>query len=265
MPIPSEISSPTLPRIVAIETSGRQGSVAVALGPTLLAQRELPAAMRHAAELMPAIRDLTREQGWVPDQIDQVYLSLGPGSFTGLRIAVAIARALHQAIGCKLIGVPSLEVIAQNAPPEFAIVLPILDAKRTQIFSARFERSSPQGTLLQTAPPALVDPQIFLQEALARAQSHHAAPVKIAILGEGLDYHREALFNTPMPPDIRLVELDRTLWPGQATAVHALGYPSALANRFSDPATLLPLYIRLPEAEEVYRKKHGLPLADSAT
>ena len=262
MPIPPEIFSP-VSRIVAIETSGRQGSVAIALGPTLLAQRELPAAMRHAAELMPAIRDLTRQQGWAPNQIDHVYLSLGPGSFTGLRIAVAIARALHQASGCRLVGVPSLEVIGQNAPPDFAIALPLLDAKRTQIFSARFERIN--GTLLQTVPPALVDPQIFLQQALVRAQSlSPSAPVKIALLGEGLDYHREALFRTPMPPNIQLVELDRTLWAGQAIAVHALGYQSALANRFSDPATLLPLYIRLPEAEEVYRKKHGLPITDPA-
>src|ERR1041384_5041989 len=131
----------SLPRIVAIETSGRHGSVAVGLGPTLLAQRPLLPTARHASELMPAIRDLTREQGWTSAQIDHFYLSLGPGSFTGLRIAVAIARAMAQATGVKLVGVPSLDVIAQNAPADCDIVLPVLDAKRGQVFSARYERS----------------------------------------------------------------------------------------------------------------------------
>jgi tRNA threonylcarbamoyladenosine biosynthesis protein TsaB len=246
-----------LPRILALETSGRIGSVAVAQGLTLLATRELPSTMRHAVELMPAIRDLTREQGWQPDQIDHLYLSLGPGSFTGLRIAVAIARALHQATGCKLIGVPSLDVIAQNAPPEFALVIPLLDAKRTQVFAARYERT-PDGTLTQTAPAALVDPTTFLEQA-AELESQNSrlktqdSRLKIALLGEGLTHFHPA-------PSPLIEQLPPALWPGTAATVHRLGYQLAQQNQFSDPATLLPLYIRLPEAEEVYRKKHNLPV-----
>ena len=247
------------PRILALETSGRTGSVAVAQGPALLATRELPSTMRHAVELMPAIRDLTRGQGWQPHQIDHLYLSLGPGSFTGLRIAVAIARALHQATGCKLIGVPSLDVIAQNAPTEFHIVIPILDAKRNQVFAARYERDA-AGTLMQTAAAALVDPAPFLEQAITRAHELDASQQskienrksKIALLGEGLTHFHPAL--SPM-----IEQLSPALWPGTAATVHRLGYQLAQEDQFSDPATLLPLYIRLPEAEEVYRKKHGLP------
>src|SRR2546430_1390093 len=98
--------------ILAIETSSRWGSVAVAAGDTLLATEHLPEGNRHAIELMPAIQRLTSTQGWQPHQLDELYLSLGPGSFTGLRIAIAIARAIHQATGCKLLGVPTLDVIA---------------------------------------------------------------------------------------------------------------------------------------------------------
>ncbi len=249
------------PCILAIETSGRQGSVAVARGSELLAQRELPATMRHAVELMPAVRDLTQSQGWKPNEIDHLYLSLGPGSFTGLRIAVAIARALHQATGCKLIGVPSLAVIAQNAPVEFQIVLPILDAKRGQVFAARYERDA-ADTLQQTAAPALVSPAAFLHEARARAEQLSSkienaggqnSKIQIALLGEGVDYHREALFAQPHD---NVFELPKSLWPGTAATVHRLGWQMAQRGEFSDPAQLLPIYIRLPEAEEVYRKKH---------
>ena len=63
------------PRIVAIETSSRIGSVAVACGKLVLGERQFSKAMRHAVELMPAIRDLAREQGWKPGDIDQVYVS----------------------------------------------------------------------------------------------------------------------------------------------------------------------------------------------
>lgn len=251
------------PRIVAIETSGRHGSVAVARGLELLAQRELSSAMRHTVELMPAVQSLTQAQGWKPSEIDHLYLSLGPGSFTGLRIAVAIARALHQATGCKLVGIPSLQVIAENAPPEFAIVLPILDAKRNQVFAARYERTS-DGTLTETAAPALVDPAAFLQEALIRADHPSSkletriSKLKIALLGEGLDYHRPALFSTPHE---NVTELPKPLWYGTAATVHRLGWKQAQQNNFANPATLLPIYIRLPEAEEVYRKKHGIAMS----
>jgi tRNA threonylcarbamoyladenosine biosynthesis protein TsaB len=266
---------PNLPRILAIETSGRTGSVALALGPTLLTSRQLPPTSRHAAELMPAIQELTREQSWQPGQIDQLYLSLGPGSFTGLRIAVALARAMHQATGCKLIGIPSLDIIAQNAPPEFHLVLPILDAKRSQVFAARYQRDA-SGELNQSPPAAsaaLVDPAAFVRQAielagtllaqnsnLKTARGGGNSKLKIALLGEGLDYHRDALFTSPLPPTVELTELPKPLWPATAANLHQLGYHRARQNQFSNPQTLLPLYIRLPEAEEVYRKKHNLPL-----
>jgi tRNA threonylcarbamoyladenosine biosynthesis protein TsaB len=234
------------PRIVAMETSGRQGSVAVALGEQLLAERELSPALRHAVELMPAVQQMTAAQGWGPDSIAQIYLSLGPGSFTGLRIAVAIARAMAQAIGCKVVGVPSLDVIAENAgrgPAEFGVVVPVLDAKRGEVFAARYERAG-DGRLARTAGPALVDPRKFVMEAVEKARGG-----KVAVLGEGVEYHRAAVAMEGV------VELDRVLWAGRASVVHRLGWERASRGEYSDPATLLPIYIRLPEAEEVWRKK----------
>lgn len=243
----------TDPRILALETSGRHGSVAVARGPTLLAERDLPATSRHAVQLMPLVRELVREQGWKPVQLDHIYLSLGPGSFTGLRIAVAIARALAQAVKCRLVGVPSLDVIAENAPPEFPVVVPVLDAKRGQVFAARYQRPS-DGTLRRTLEAGLVDPATFVAHAVTCAHEYAGPTARVALLGEGVEYHRPALLS----PGPAVVELDKSLWPGKAGTVHRLGYALAQQQQFTDPATLLPIYIRLPEAEEVYRKKHQI-------
>jgi len=250
-PEPSLPNLSRLPaRIVAIETSSRQGSVAVAAGGRLLEVRQLPAGNRHATELMPAIKGLTDSQGWRPEQIEHIYLSLGPGSFTGLRIAIAIARAMAQAIGCKIVGVPSLDVIAHNAPAEFQFVVPILDAKRGQVFAARYQRDN-SGALTRIADPALVDPAAFVSETLSLAQGG-----SIALLGEGLEYHHPTALASIAASNLN--ELDRALWPPRAETVHRLGWIAASNGRFSDPQTLLPTYIRLPEAEEVWRKKHGL-------
>jgi tRNA threonylcarbamoyladenosine biosynthesis protein TsaB len=238
-----------LPNILAIETSSRSGSIALATGPTLLVEHPLPPEQRHAAELMPAIDRLTREAGWTPADIQHLSLSIGPGSFTGLRIAVALARSLAHALGTKIVAVPSLDVIAENAPADFATVLPLLDAKRGQVFTALYTRT-PAGALTRATDQHLTTPADILEQALSLAAPGSA----IALLGEGLDYHPLATDNP------RLVKLPKPLWPPRAATVHRLGYALARQNAFTDPATLLPTYIRLPEAEEVYRKKHNLPL-----
>ncbi len=166
-------------KIVVIETSGREGAVGVALGAEFLAGKRLPAEMRHAVGLAPAVRELVRGQGWRAEEIGQVYVSLGPGSFTGLRIAAAFARALAAAVGCRLVGVPSLGVIAENVPPEFAVAVPVLDAKQGQIFAGRYERAVEArggedgaggggGDWVRTIEAELFDPAELVRAAAAR-------------------------------------------------------------------------------------------------
>ena len=230
------------PRIVAIETSSRIGSVAVACGQSLLGQRQFSKAMRHAVELMPAIRDLTRQQGWKPGDIQHVYVSAGPGSFTGIRIAVTIARALQQALGCKLISVPTVDVMAANAPAHVMHLAVLLDAKRGQVYAARYQRHTDSGLLHRTQGPLLTYPGEFLSQ----------APHPLYILGEGIDYHRNAIAGSGG----ETMEVDRSLWQPQATMVHKLGWALAQSGTFTDRDQLLPIYLRKAEAEEVWEKKH---------
>src|SRR4051794_6884492 len=82
----SSYPSLTMPRALAIETSGRIGSVAVARNGVTLAVEQFPHGLQHAAEIIPRIDSLCRNQGWSPADLEELYLSVGPGSFTGLRI-----------------------------------------------------------------------------------------------------------------------------------------------------------------------------------
>jgi tRNA threonylcarbamoyladenosine biosynthesis protein TsaB len=229
----------TTPRIVAIETSSRLGAVAVGVGTTLLAEKQFSGAMRHAAELMPVLAELVHLQGWKPDQIQQVYVSIGPGSFTGVRIAITVARALQQALGCKLVGVPTVDVIAANAPAEVENLAVILDAKRGQVYAARYRRNS-NGILERTAGPLLGDPRQFVAD----------SPRPLHLTGEGIDYHRPALFTDAAG----VVELDKEFWRPRAAAVHQLGWTLAQTGKFTPRDALLPIYLRKPEAEEVWEK-----------
>jgi len=102
------------PLVLAVETSSRIGSVVIALGEKILAETTFSAPIRHSAEIFPAISDILQRFSRKPDQIEQVHISVGPGSFTGLRIAVTLAKTMHLANAAKIVAVDTLDVIAAN-------------------------------------------------------------------------------------------------------------------------------------------------------
>ena len=103
------------PLILAVETSSRIGSVVIALGEKILDEATFSAPIRHSAEIFPALSNILDRFCRKPDQIDQVHISVGPGSFTGLRIAVTLAKTMHLANAAKIVAVDTLDVIAANA------------------------------------------------------------------------------------------------------------------------------------------------------
>src|SRR5690349_16550235 len=127
-------------RALAIETSGRTGSIALVEGGAVVTEDEFPHGLQHAAEIIPRIDRLCRERGWTPVDLRELYVSAGPGSFTGLRIGVTLAKTLAFATGGKIVAVPTVSVLVRNAPPGAMHVMIVLDAKRDQIFTARFVR-----------------------------------------------------------------------------------------------------------------------------
>ena len=129
--------------LLAIETSGSQGGVGLTRGAQTLGLRRLAADRRHAAELLPTIRELLDEHERRLMDVDVFAYSCGPGSFTGLRVAATIARMMQSTVGCRVVAVPTLEVIARNAlahPARPTRIVALLDARRGQVYAAEFER-----------------------------------------------------------------------------------------------------------------------------
>lgn len=237
--------------ILALETSSRIGSVAIALGPELLAQTAFTAPMRHSAEIIGAITELMQRFNRKPAQIDHIYISIGPGSFTGLRISVTIAKAMHLANRLKIVPVDTLDVIAQNVPShgptqQIRRIATILDAKRNQFYIAAYKRlsntTSEFPTWKKLIPDSLMTASQFLDTFADPADRIH-------LLGDGLLYHKDK-FESPGAQ-----VLDEKYWGPQAAKVHALGYQLARAGEFADPLKLIPKYIRRPEAEVKWQKR----------
>lgn len=227
---------------LALETSGRFGAVALGLGDDCVEVLPFAATAHHAAQLLPTIDALCRRHHCSPGELRNVYVSAGPGSFTGLRVGVATARMLALALGVKLVCVPTLDVVAQNGlhvnePPSHVAVL--LDAKRTHAYTCAFQLNG--GRYVPLAPAVEADPAAFLA----------SMPPDSGVLGEGVEAHRQVveasglrfLAGVSHVPDARVVL--------------RLGREAVSAGRFTEPRNLVPIYIRRAEAEERWEARHG--------
>jgi tRNA threonylcarbamoyladenosine biosynthesis protein TsaB len=223
-------------RALAIESSGRTGSIALVEDGVVVREDAFPHGLQHAAGMIPMIDRLRGAYGWQVSDLRQIYVSAGPGSFTGLRIGITLAKTFAFATGAQIVAVPTVKVLAENAPADATNLIIVLDAKREQIFTARFHRSA-AGEPWQIAEPAHLD---SLSAMLARA------PRPVHLLGEGIPYHRQFI----PPDDPQIIVTDADTWRARAAAVARIGWAMAQEGRFADPLQLTPIYIRKPEAEE---------------
>jgi len=221
-------------RALALETSGRIGSVAAVADGMVVAEERFAHGLQHAAQIVPILDRLTKAQGWSPRDVQELYVSAGPGSFTGLRIAVTLAKTMSLATGVKLVAVPTVRVLVENAPPDATHAIIVLDAKRDQIFTARFERVGPKWVERE---PAKLD---SLTAMLDRS------PRPVHLLGEGIPYYEK--FIPQNDPTVVVTSPD--LARARAGVVATIGHAMARRGEFTDAQRLAPIYIRRPEAEE---------------
>jgi tRNA threonylcarbamoyladenosine biosynthesis protein TsaB len=223
------------PLIVAVETSGRAGSVAIAQGPHLIDRAYFTGPMRHSTELFTAIAQLLEKATLKPQDIRHIYVSAGPGSFTGIRIAIAMAKTMNFANGVQIIAVNSLDIVAANADDyikdqrtTISKIASIIDAKRGQFFIAAYQRI--KGGWKKIMHDCLMDAPDFVRQ--------FGTQEPIWLLGEGLVYYAHLFAGE------NIYLLDKKYWPANAEKLHLLGWQAACQNKFADPLTLVPFYLR---------------------
>jgi tRNA threonylcarbamoyladenosine biosynthesis protein TsaB len=117
----------------------------------------------HAAQLWKTIYDLLEQTGWSLTDIDLWAVTIGPGSFTGLRIGLATIKGLALATRKPVIGISTLDVLANSFPYFPHLICPTIDARKKEVFCA-FYRSNSQGKVEQVGGPRNIKPQILIKE-----------------------------------------------------------------------------------------------------
>jgi tRNA threonylcarbamoyladenosine biosynthesis protein TsaB len=125
-------------RLLVLETSGRVGYVALASGAELGEVRRMDESRRHARDLAPAVAELCAARAWKPRELNGVIVSLGPGSYTGLRVGIISAKALAYATGCAVLGIETFAAIARQTPVEAERVEVLADAQQKKVYVQRW-------------------------------------------------------------------------------------------------------------------------------
>ncbi|MCA9080806.1 MAG: tRNA (adenosine(37)-N6)-threonylcarbamoyltransferase complex dimerization subunit type 1 TsaB [Planctomycetaceae bacterium] len=219
--------------VLGIETSGRGGSIAVVSDGAVIAERQLPTTgRRHARLLVPELRDLLRGANLTATQLKTVAVSIGPGSFTGLRVGVVCAKTLAYALQIPVVAVDTFLAIAEELPAEVREVAILDDALRGELFVGHYRRRDDGWEIERT--PALISAELWLAEQQARP---------LSTTGPGLTKWAETL-----RPHVPL--LDTRSWEAQARAIARLGEQQHHAGEHASLVELEPFYIRRSYAEE---------------
>lgn len=222
-------------KILALETTERIGSIALADAEELLAEVQLPSNLRTAQSLAPAIRQSLDRVGWTPQDVELVAVTTGPGSFTGLRIGIATAKAFAYAVGAEVLGVDTHETLALACPQEVSLLATAIDAQRGQIMARTFERNG-SGELVPRCDSELLDVDRWIESLPPGARV--TGPI-LARIADRLPPNCE-----PLPPE---------LWRPTAGNVALLAHRQYAAGRRDDLWQLTPVYSRPSAAEEKRR------------
>lgn len=216
---------------LALETSGNSASVAVFDGDRLLATGESHPQVRTAAGLVPLVRDVLGRAGVSLRDVRLIALPVGPGSFTGLRVGVTTVKTLAYALGCDVLGLDTLEVIAAQSPPNVSKLWAVVDAQRQQLFARQFVKRD--DVWFPSGEAEIIDNEAFLRNLAAGD----------VVAGPGLKR-----VVAQMPPGVTII--DESHWTPRAETVGHLAWVKYQAGERGDLWQLVPQYFRPSAAEE---------------
>lgn len=222
--------------ILAFDTSSRALSAAVLSDQILLAETSIHITKSHSSNLMPAIDFLVRSVGWTPADLNRIVVAQGPGSYTGLRVAVATAKTLAYALKIDLVGVSSLAALALNAQAS-GLVIPLMDARRNNVYAGFYENGR------ATEP----DRHAAFEAVLEQLEGQRS----IVFTGELANFSQEIAQRFPHARQLPVTP--------SAYAIGKLGSQLEPVN----PHTFVPHYLKRVEAEEIWLKHRTGHLADN--
>ncbi len=250
---------------LALELSSRSGSVAVGQGSTLLAVEQVDKSSRHADEVMPTIARMFDSCGLQPTQLDSIFVSIGPGGFTGIRLGVTIAKMLALSVGAGIVPIRTSEVVAESVPVPLldqsadlqikpSVLHVVLASKRGQSWCVSFEADPTAGVWNRRSEGTIAELETFVTQHL-NTYSHQ--PTHSTIIAA--DVVDDALTQVGATHGWTIVQADHraeACWNrGIRILVDTPVADSPLSSRYIQPAQLLPFYAREPEAVRIWESR----------
>lgn len=227
--------------ILAFDTSSKTASVAILRDHVILYDVMINAGLNHSEVLLPAIENACRQTGIKITDVDLFACTVGPGSFTGLRIGVSTLKGFMLATEKPAVGVSSLAALALNTGRSSKKIFSMMDAGRGQVYYASFKYDS-RGLLRQVEKEQVLNP------------SHITHDQKSLYVGDGVVKYSEVM-NTENKVK---VESSSQLYI-RASSVAILGKEKFDRDELLNTETFIPVYLRSTDAEDKKRSHEKLP------
>ena len=228
-------------KVLGVDTSTSCGSLGIIDDDAVVAEYALLRDETHSTRLVPAIQALLKEARLDLNKIDGMAVSLGPGSFTGLRVGLSAVKGLALAAERPVVGVPTLDALAFNLPFTPYVICPLVDARKGEVYTALY-KDGEGGRVEQLTPYQVVAPLDLLEK----------LPLQETIfLGDGVEVYGElikerfgekALF---APPHLRFL---------RGSTVAEIGLQRFKKGETDDISSMVPIYVRPSDAEIKWTK-----------
>lgn len=230
-------------KILTVDSSTRVASAALTQDDALVCECNLITGLTHSQRLMVLVENCFDRAGWTPGDIDMFAVVCGPGSFTGVRIGVSAVKGMADVFNKPVVALNTLEVLAAGLPYACGLVVPLLDARRGQVYAAAYRWVG--DALTEVIAPEALALQDFLEKDVLAGQG------PVIFLGDGADANREVL---QQHPGALFAPMH-----GNYQRAAAAGYLAYLRRGDAVQAgEIQPQYFRLSQAERQRRERdHG--------
>ncbi|WP_099355422.1 tRNA (adenosine(37)-N6)-threonylcarbamoyltransferase complex dimerization subunit type 1 TsaB [Fredinandcohnia onubensis] len=220
-------------KVLAIDTSNYVLGVAIVNEEKVIGEVITNLPKNHSVRVMPTIEQLMKECGIKPKELERIVVAMGPGSYTGVRIGVTIAKTLAWSLEIPLVGVSSLEIVAANGRHFNGFISPLFDARRGQVYTGLYQYEGNRLTCVEE------DKIILLADWLEELKKRETP---VLFIGNDLVIHKEQI-ETDLEQFAYVAPY--TDWNPRPSELAVLGMEKAPV----DVHTFVPNYIRLAEAE----------------
>lgn len=224
--------------VLSVDTSTQNACAAIMSHEGLIAEYTISNKKTHSQNIMPMIEDMMQKSGLTMDMIDAFAVTVGPGSFTGLRIGMATVKTFSQVMKKPIVGVSTLEALAESHIMTDNLICPIIDARRGDVYNALYK----EGKCVQS------DRAININTLLEEIKGQ-----KVIFVGDGALSYKDIIEETMGDDAIFSPHSTNTT---RGANVCQVAFKKLDMGLSDDPYTLNPVYLRVSQAEREYAEKN---------